>query len=235
MTPSDGMTADEALGLLGLTGPASPETVADAFRGRLSDGRADQGALRKVIEAYGLVQSLHKRKPETAVDGAVDEPKRNAKDILNISINEALTGVKRRIRLPDGSRAPVNLPAGLRTDDVIRLKRLGGDKDAFLKIRIGVEPHRSVEGHDVKLVVAVDRRVLGHGGQVQIETPDGPHRVWVRSTFNEGETVRLRGRGLPARGDHPAGDLLVLPVGLEAAAPTDARAKLERFAAAWAA
>ncbi len=234
MTAQDGLTADEALGLLGLSGPASPEAVADAFRARLAEARPDQNTFRRVIEAYGLVQRLNKPKPEAGADGVVAEPRRECQDILNISINEALTGLKRRIRLPDGARAFVNLPAGLRADDVIRLKQTGG-KDAFLKIHIGVEAHRSVEGHDLKLVVAVDPRVLDHGGRVPIETVDGPRTVWVRSTFNEGETVRLRGRGLPARGDHPAGDLLVLPVALDPAAPTDARAKLEDFATAWAA
>jgi curved DNA-binding protein len=232
---TDALTADEALGLLGLSGPASPEAVADAFRARLAEARPDPRTFHKVIEAYGLVQRLNKPRPEPTADGVVAEPGREVTEILNISINEALTGLKRRIRLPDGARAFVNLPAGLRTDDVIRLKQATGGKDAFLKIRIGVEAHRSIEGHDLKLVVAVDRRVLVHGGRIDVETTCGPHTVWVRSTFSEGETVRLRGRGLPARGDHPTGDLLVLPVPLEAAAPTDGRAKLERFATAWAA
>ena len=225
------MTADEALGLLGLSGPASPETVAEAFRTRLSEARADQGVFRKVIEAYGLAQRLNKPKPRD-VEGVAPQP--DVKDILNISINEALGGVKRRIRLPDGSRVFANLPAGLRTDDIITVKRTG-DTDAFLKIRIGVDPQRSVEGHDLKLVVAVDRRILDHGGRIAIETGDGPRTVWVRSTFREGESVRRRGRGLPARGDHPAGDLLVQPVAIEGQTPTDARAKLERLTLAWAA
>ena len=225
------MTADEALGLLGLDGPASPETVADAFHTRLAKARPDQGAFRKVVEAYGLVQRLNK--PRSAAGAAVVAPGREVKDVLNISINEALGGVKRRIKLPDGSRAAVNLPAGLRTDDVIRLQR-SGDKDALLKIRIGVEPQRSVEGHDLKLVVAVDRRVLAHGGRIRVETVAGAKTVWVRSRFTEGESLRLRGRGLPARGDHPAGDLVVQPVAIEAPGPSDARAKLERFTGAWA-
>lgn len=233
---TDAMTANEALGLLGLSGPASPQAVADAFAARLSETRPDQSGFRKVIEAYALVQRLNTPKGETAAkdETAAPPPKPEVKDILNISINEALGGLKRRIRLPDGSRVFANLPAGLRTDEVITLKRTG-DTDAYLKVRIGIEPQRSVEGHDVKLVVAVDRRILEHGGRIGIETRDGPRTVWVRSTFREGDSVRLRGRGLPARNDHPAGDLLVQPVALETETPTDARAKLERFALSWAA
>jgi curved DNA-binding protein len=233
MTAPNAMTADEALGLLGLSGPASPETVADAFRAKLT-ARPDPSVFRRVIEAYDLVQRLNKSRAGAASDDADAPPKREAKDILNISINEALNGVKRQVRLPDGARARVTLPGGLRSDDVIRLKQPGG-QDALLKIRIGVEPHRSVEGHDVKLVVAVDRRVLAHGGRIEVETRDGPRTVWVRSTFTEGETVRLRGRGLPARGDYPTGDLLVQPVPLEVEAPEGAASKLDDFKLAWAA
>ncbi|HEY3814210.1 MAG TPA: DnaJ C-terminal domain-containing protein [Caulobacteraceae bacterium] len=231
----DAMTADEALDLLGLSGPVSPEAVADAFRARLS-GRPDQAVFRRVIEAYALAQRLNKPRAATAANdaGAAVEAPPEVRDTLNISINEALGGVKRRIRLPDGSRAIANLPAGLRTGDVIRLKR-SGDQDALLKVRIGVEPHRSVEGHDLKLVVAVDRRVLAHGGRVEIETREGPRTVWIRSTFSEGESLRLRGRGLPARGDYPTGDLVLTPVPLEAEPPAGASAKLSDFKTAWAA
>ncbi|HWE47555.1 MAG TPA: DnaJ C-terminal domain-containing protein [Caulobacteraceae bacterium] len=228
------MTANEALGLLGLEGPGSPEAVAEAFRATLAKARPDKAAFNKVIEAYGLVQRLNRPRPEAAPDGDVLDAEREVKDILNISINEALNGVKRRIKLPDGSRAAASLPAGLRTGEVIRLKR-PGDTDAFLKVRVAVEPHRSVEGNDLKLTVAVDRRVLDHGGRLSIETRDGPKTLWVRSTFAEGEVLRLKGKGLPERGEQPAGDLLIRPVAVEDPGPSAARLKLERFATSWAA
>jgi curved DNA-binding protein len=234
MTATDAMTANDALGLLGLEGPGSPETVADAFQAALAKVRSDTSALNRVIEAYGLVQRLNKPRAEASADGVVLAAECDVKDILNISINEALNGVRRRIKLPDGTRGSANLPAGLRTGDVIRLKQ-PGNKDAFLKVRVGVEPHRSVEGNDLKLTIAVDRRVLDHGGRLKIETRDGPKTIWVRSTFAEGDVVRLKGRGLPERGDHPTGDLLIQPIAIEDPGPSAGRVKLERFAAQWAA
>jgi curved DNA-binding protein len=240
MAHSDTMTATEALGLLGLSGPASPEATARAFKARVKAvhperGGGDADLFRRVIEAYRLLQKLN------AARDAFAQPKarsRATEQALNISVNEALRGVKRRIRLPDGSRAAVNLPAGLRDGDAIRIKPRGErTPDMVLRVRIATEARREVQGHDLWLTVDVDRKILANGGRIEVDTPAGPRRVWIRKGLPDGGRLRVRGQGLPARGDHPAGDLYVRPAPIDGPSlegvVDGAVDKLKRFKSAW--
>ncbi len=237
MAPADGMTADDAFALLGLDGLASPEAVATAFKSKIKAARPDQEAgdpdlFRRTIEAYHLLQKLNAARSAMKAGLARAEAKET---LLNISINEAMVGVRRRIRLPDGSRAPMSLPAGLRTDDIIRIKQKGSNgTDLLLKVRVGAEPQREIQGHDLWMSVEVDSRVLALGGRFQVNTPSGERTVWAPRAFPKDGKLRLRGQGLPARGDHPAGDLYLRLKPIHVPRPQEAKTRLNRFQETWA-
>ncbi len=231
------MTASEAMGLLGLEDLASPEAVATAFKAKVKTASPDHGGgdpdlFRRVIEAYRLLQKLNAARAAMANPSAA---KPAAEQVINISIKEALGGLRRRIRLPDGSRAPVSLPPGLRNDDTVRLKQRGlAGADLMLRVRIAPEPRGAITGDDLWLTVDVDRRVLEQGGRIEVETPSGKRTVWIRKGLPADGRLRVRGHGLPARGDHPPGDLYVRPVAVDAPAPEDdARSRLGRFRGSW--
>src|SRR3569623_329418 len=187
-TARGAMTTGEAYRLLGLSAPADPDAVKAAFKAAVKaarpDGEAgDEERFRRVIEAYRLLQKLQALRALAAPlkPAAPEAPAREAPPpVLEISIAEAMTGLARTLRLPDGSSAPVRLPAGLRNDEKVRLKGRGPEgSDLYLRVRIAAEPNRAVVGDDLYLTVAVDPRALNEGGRVEIETPPGPKSAWT--------------------------------------------------------
>jgi curved DNA-binding protein len=241
-TARGAMTTGEAYRLLGLSAPADPDAVKAAFKAAVKaarpDGEAgDEERFRRVIEAYRLLQKLQALRALAAPlkPAAPEAPAREAPPpVLEISIAEAMTGLARTLRLPDGSSAPVRLPAGLRNDEKVRLKGRGPEgSDLYLRVRIAAEPNRAVVGDDLYLTVAVEPRALLEGGRVEIETPTGTKSAWIPKAFPQDGRLRLRGEGLPARGARKAGDLYVRPTPAETRPAEGARARLGRFARAW--
>jgi DnaJ-class molecular chaperone len=97
---------------------------------------------------------------------------------------------------------------------VLRLRGQGGAGvnggaagDALIEIH--VNPHRFFQrdGQDIRLdlPVSVPEAVLG--AQVEVPTPQGPVRAGVPQHSDTGTKLRLKGRGVPAHGKLPAGDL----------------------------
>ena len=122
-------------------------------------------------------------------------------------------GGRRRISLGDGRDYEVNIPAGVRDGQRIRLAGEGGrgaaggpSGDLFLRVRIKPHPRFRLEGRDlyVDLPVAPWEGVLG--AEVEVPTLDGTTRVKVPPGSSTGRKLRLRGQGMPGpRGGH--GDL----------------------------
>ena len=153
---------------------------------------------------------------------------------LDIDIEEAIRGGKKRIAFSDGRTLDVNIPKGALEGQTLRLKGQGsqgraGPGDAL--IEIGIKPHplyrREGEVLHMDLPVSVPDAVLG--GKIDAPTPDGPVTLTVPKGSNSGAQLRLKGRGfVNAKGQR--GDLLarlVVPLP-EAVDPT-----LEKFAETW--
>jgi curved DNA-binding protein len=136
--------------------------------------------------------------------------------VLELSLEEAARGGRRRITLSDGRDYEVNVPAGVLNGQRIRLAGEGGGGrsggpagDLFLRVRIRPHPRFRVDGRDlhVDLPVAPWEAVLG--ATVPVQTLDGSTRVRVPAGSTTGRRLRLRGQGLPGpRGGH--GDLYAM-------------------------
>lgn len=139
---------------------------------------------------------------------------------LEIELEEAIAGGKRRIAFSDGRTIDVVIPKGAMDGQTLRLKGQGspgraGPGDAF--IELAIKPHaifkREGEGLIMDLPVTVYDAVLG--GKVEAPTPDGPVTLTVPKGSNSGARLRLKGRGLPdargQRGDLFARLMVVLP------------------------
>lgn len=125
---------------------------------------------------------------------------------LEISLSEAARGSKRRVRLPEGERLDVTIPAGIREGQQIRLRGRGepgtaGGPAGDLLIAIAIAPHEllEVDGNDVylDLPVTIDEAVLG--ARIQVPTLDGPVSLTIPAGSDTGSRLRLRGKGLPER------------------------------------
>lgn len=154
---------------------------------------------------------------------------------IQISVEEAVQGGKRRIAFSDGRTLEVIIPPGAGEGQVLRLKGQGnqgrgGAGDALIELHIA--PHavfkRDGSALTMDVPITVPDAVLG--GKVEAPTPDGPVTLTVPRGSNSGQTLRLKGRGLgdPAtgkRGDLLARLMIVLPDAVDG--------ELEAFAETW--
>jgi curved DNA-binding protein len=131
---------------------------------------------------------------------------------LELTLEEAARGGRRRISLGDGRDYEVNIPPGVRDGQRIRLAGEGGrgagggpSGDLFLRVRIRPHPRFRLEGRDlyVDLPITPWEGVLG--ASVEVPTLEGKKRVKVPSGSSTGRKLRLRGEGFPGprggRGD----------------------------------
>ncbi len=153
---------------------------------------------------------------------------------LEIELEEAIQGARKRIAFSDGRTIDVTIPAGAEEGQTLRLKGQGqpgraGPGDAL--IEISIRPHAIYRREGGQLImdlpVSVPDAILG--GKVQAPTPDGPVTLTVPKGANSGQTLRLKGKGLSdgkgKRGDLLARLVLMLPETIDP--------ELEAFAETW--
>jgi len=153
---------------------------------------------------------------------------------LEIDLEEAIAGAKRRITFSDGRSLDITIPKGASDGQTLRLKGQGtpgraGAGDALIDLAIRPHPIFRREGETLvmDLPVSVPDAVLG--GKIQAPTPDGPVTLNVPKGSNTGSTLRLKGRGLvDAKGRR--GDLLAR---LAVTLPDAVDEALEGLAESW--
>lgn len=153
---------------------------------------------------------------------------------LELDLEEAIKGGRKRVAFTDGRTLDVNIPVGASEGQVLRLKGQGqqgpgGAGDALIELAIRAHRIYRREGDVLvmDLPVTVYDAVLG--GKVEAPTPDGPVTLTVPKNSTTGQRLRLKGRGLSdAKGVR--GDLFAR---IAVALPEDADAELQRFAETW--
>jgi len=152
---------------------------------------------------------------------------------VEIDLEDAIQGGRKRIAFSDGRTLDVTVPKGAAEGQVLRLKGQGapgraGPGDALIELVFRPHPLFRRDGANliIDLPVSVPDAVLG--AKVEAPTPEGPVSLTVPKGSNSGSILRLKGRGLPgARG---RGDLLAR---LQVMLPETRDADLERFAETW--
>ncbi len=168
--------------------------------------------------------------------GASPRRGRDEQYSLSVAFLDAVRGTTSRLTLPGGQTLDVKIPPGTEEGQVMRLRGKGGkgsqagpDGDALIEIRIAPHPFFTRDGSAIRLELPVTLAEAVLGGPVEIPTPGGPVRMRIPAHSDTGTVLRLRGRGVPAHGDRPAGDLhATLRVVL---GPPDAA--LDEFLATW--
>jgi curved DNA-binding protein len=123
--------------------------------------------------------------------------------VLELSLEEAEGGGKRRISLADGRTFEVNVPRGVADGQRIRLAgegeaglRGGPPGDMFLRVRIRPHPRFRVEGRDLYTDLAVAPWEAALGATIEVRTLTGTGRVRVPAGSSSDRRLRLRGEGL---------------------------------------
>ncbi len=132
---------------------------------------------------------------------------------LELTLEEAAAGGKRRLSLGDGRDFEVDIPPGVRSGQRIRLAGQGETGsgggpagDLFLRVRIKRHPQFRVKGSDLYVDLPVSPWEAALGAEVPVRTLSGTARVRVPPHSSSGRRLRLRGQGLPSIGGSP-GDL----------------------------
>ena len=110
----------------------------------------------------------------------------------------------------------ISIPAGIDHGQRLRKEGFGntpapGYKAGDLFIEISVDDHALFErsGADLYCVIPVKFSVAALGGKVQVPKIKGKTLLTVPAGTQSGETIRLKGEGMPKLGGKGSGDLLV--------------------------
>jgi curved DNA-binding protein len=129
---------------------------------------------------------------------------------LDVTVEEAFAGTRRRVMLHEGGRSrsvDVQIPPGVSEGQALRIPGTsGGDALVF---RIRVRPHAlyALQGRDVQIELPLAPWEAALGAKVAVPTLGGTVDVTIPAGAQSGQKLRLRGRGFPGA---PPGDQIVL-------------------------
>jgi curved DNA-binding protein len=136
---------------------------------------------------------------------------------LTVGFMDVYNGSERQVvfQLSSGEKvnARIKIPAGVEDGKLLRLKGQGATKpnglrgDLYLKLKVSEHPEFQRVGSDVECDVNIPFSTLALGGQIQIDTPQGPKKTNLRAGMKSGVKVRLKGLGFVKDGGTERGDL----------------------------
>ncbi len=132
---------------------------------------------------------------------------------MTVSLEEAVKGAEKRVRLPTGKELNVKIPAGVVAGQQIRLKGQGETAqghppgDLLITVSIASHPFFKVDGSDLRLDLPITLYEAVLGGKVRVPTLGSAVELSIPKNTSSGRTFRLKGKGLPKTGGN--GDLLV--------------------------
>lgn len=159
---------------------------------------------------------------------------------LAIPFRTAVAGGEMGVSV-EGRSMTVRIPAGVRNGQKVKLRgkgRPGSDGgapgDLVVTVSVATHPVFGLDGRNLTVTVPVTFSEAALGATVSVPTFDGESvRVKVPAGSPSGKRLRVRGRGVPAGKDKPAGDLIVtIEVVVPERLTDDARKAVEAFAAA---
>lgn len=129
--------------------------------------------------------------------------------VLDITVEEAFAGTRRRVTLLEAGRPKqmdVQVPSGIADGQSLRI---GSPARAALKFRVRVRPHSlyAVSGKDVQIELPLAPWEAALGTKVAVPTLGGKVELTIPAGAQSGQKLRLRGRGMPGS---PNGDQLVM-------------------------
>jgi curved DNA-binding protein len=128
---------------------------------------------------------------------------------LEVTVEEAFAGTKRRVMLNEGGRAryvDVQIPAGVGEGQSLRIAGAGGGSSLMFRVRLRPHPLYVPQGKDVQIELPLAPWEAALGARVAVPTLGGTVEVTVPAGAQSGQKFRLRGRGFPGT---PSGDQIV--------------------------
>lgn len=172
--------------------------------------------------------------------GTRTSPRKSSQDLryrLKVPFTEAVAGIKKRVTLSDGKVVNLTIPPATEDGTVLRLKGQGKPAsgalpagDAYLELNVEPHPHFSRDGNDILLDLPITLQEAVLGASVTVPTVHGSVSLKIPRGSNGGKRMRLRGKGVPAKGGGEAGDQYVT---LRLVLPETPDAELTQFIEKW--
>jgi molecular chaperone DnaJ len=119
-------------------------------------------------------------------------------------------------RLRGERTVTVEIPAGVSTNNYLTLRgqgaagpRNGPNGDLLVMIDIKEDDRFVRQGNDLVFELALSFSQAALGGEFPVPTPYGDERVRVPPGTQADTVLRLKGKGLPALGQHGTGDMMI--------------------------
>src|ERR1700761_5581059 len=134
---------------------------------------------------------------------------------MTVSLEEAVKGGEKRVRLPTGKELNVKIPAGVVAGQQIRLKGQGDTAqghppgDLLITVSIATHPFFKVDGNDLRVDLPITLYEAVLGGKVRVPTLGNAVELSIPKNTSSGRIFRLKGKGLPKPAAGGTGDLFV--------------------------
>lgn len=126
---------------------------------------------------------------------------------MEVAFLEAANGARKKITLPDGAALDLQIPAGTRDGQTLRLRGKGEPGynggpagDALIDIRVRPHPFFASDGDDIRFEIPISLSEAVLGGKIRVPTVNGAVNVTIPPNSNTGKTLRLKGKGLHKHG-----------------------------------
>jgi curved DNA-binding protein len=132
---------------------------------------------------------------------------------VEVTLEEVYHGATRTFE-QNGERFTAKIPTGAKTGTKIRLRGKGNSLrdqqgDLYLVVQVAPHPIFTREKDNLRVKVEVDVLIATLGGQVTVPTLSGPVNLTIPPGTQGGQTIRLKGKGMPQlRSSKKKGDLL---------------------------
>lgn len=129
----------------------------------------------------------------------------------------------------------VKVPPGIADGGKLRVRGKGGAGDPagdiLLTVKVAAHPRLKREGNNLQLSLPVTALEAYRGGPVDVPTPTGKVTLKLKPGSQNGQTLRLKGKGIAPAGQEPGDLLITLDVRMPAAGDEALLAALEALQA----
>jgi curved DNA-binding protein len=128
---------------------------------------------------------------------------------IEVSIEEAYAGTRRRVTIHENGRArqvDVQIPAGVSDGQALRIGSPGARGTLIMRVKLRPHPIFSLQGRDVQVELPLAPWEAALGAKIAVPTLGGVVELTIPAGAQTGQKLRLRGRGFPGA---PVGDQFV--------------------------
>jgi len=137
--------------------------------------------------------------------GGYQQPDLDIHAKMTIPFNVAILGGVHTINL-NGETINVRIPAGIKTGQKLRIRGKGKSfnsqrGDLLVEVEVAPSPEYERNGDDLIKILDVPLKIMMFGGKIQVQTLQKEITVKIPKNSKNGQKLRVKGYGVPNKGD----------------------------------